>query len=72
MTGLTIAAAAGSSFAEKDSDSTNGENGARPAFSPSGRDAELYGAADPALPVQPGESHQLKYRVGAYSHFDEI
>jgi hypothetical protein len=72
LTGITIAAAASSSFDEKDPDSTNCENGASPTVSPSGPDAELHGAADPALPVQPGEPHQLKYRVGAYSHFDEI
>jgi CubicO group peptidase (beta-lactamase class C family) len=54
------------------------ENDAGPVFSPSGPNAELYGAAegfpiaDRALAVQPGEPHQAKYRVGAYSHFDEI
>jgi hypothetical protein len=54
------------------------ENTAGPVFSPSGPNDELYGAAegfpitDRALTVQPGEPHQLKYRVGAYSHFDEL
>jgi hypothetical protein len=52
------------------------ENTAGPVFSLSGPNAELHGAAegfpiaDRALPVQPGEPHQLKYRVGAY--VDEI
>jgi CubicO group peptidase (beta-lactamase class C family) len=49
-----------------------------PVFSPSGPNAEYYGAkegfpiADRSLTVQPGEPHDAKYRVGAYSHFDEI
>jgi CubicO group peptidase (beta-lactamase class C family) len=54
------------------------EDAAGPIFSPSGPNAELYGAlegypiADPTLSVQPGDPHQLRFRVGAYSHFDEI
>jgi CubicO group peptidase (beta-lactamase class C family) len=54
------------------------ERPAGPLFSPSGPNAELYGAAegfpvaDASLRVQPGEPHQRTYRVGAYSHFDEI
>jgi CubicO group peptidase (beta-lactamase class C family) len=54
------------------------DNGAGPVFSPSGPDAEHYGAAegypitDPTLARQPGEPRDPKYRVGAYSHFDEI
>jgi hypothetical protein len=54
------------------------DNGAGPVFSPSGPDAERYGAAegypiaDPTLARQPGEPHDPKYRVGSYSHFDEI
>jgi CubicO group peptidase (beta-lactamase class C family) len=54
------------------------ENGAGPVFSPSGPDAERYGAAegypiaDPTLARPPGEPHDPKYRVGFYSHFDEI
>jgi len=56
----------------------SGENGAGPTFSPSGPNAELYGAAegfpiaDRSLAHQPGEPHEVKYRVGFYSHFDEI
>jgi CubicO group peptidase (beta-lactamase class C family) len=51
---------------------------AAPVFSPTGPNADFYGAAegfpvaDRSLPVQPGEPYQAKYRVGAYSHFDEI
>ncbi len=54
------------------------ENELGPVFSPTGPDAELYGAAegfpiaDRSLPIQPGNPYQPKYRVGAFSHFDEI
>jgi hypothetical protein len=49
-----------------------------PGFSPSGPNAKVYGGdegfpvADRALKVQPGEPHDVKYRVGAYTHFDQI
>ena len=78
LTGFAIAAASGSAVAEQVSDSMSGENGSGPVFSPSGPNAELYGAAegfpiaDHSLVHQPGEPYQVKYRVGAYSHFDEI
>ena len=54
------------------------ENSADPVFSPSGPDAERYGAAqgfpvpNSALAPQQGNPYQPKYRVGAFSHFDEI
>jgi hypothetical protein len=54
------------------------ENGVGPGFSPSGPNATVYGeeegfpVADHSLTVQPGEPYDVKYRVGAYSHFDEI
>jgi hypothetical protein len=75
---LAATAASVSAFAEPAAGAATAENAAGPVFSPSGPNAELYGAAqgfpiaDHALPVQPGEPHKLKYRVGAYSHFDEI
>jgi hypothetical protein len=79
LAGLAITAAAcGSAIAEQVSDSTSGDDRAGPIFSPSGPNAELYGAAegfpipDGSLAYQPGEPHEVKYRVGAYSHFDEI
>jgi CubicO group peptidase (beta-lactamase class C family) len=49
-----------------------------PGFSPSGPNAKVFGGdegfpvADRALKVQPGEPHDVKYRVGAYTHFDQI
>ena len=54
------------------------ESGVGPGFSPSGPNAKVYGeeegfpVADHSLTVQPGELYNVKYRVGAYSHFDEI
>jgi CubicO group peptidase (beta-lactamase class C family) len=78
LAGLAIAASSGSVVAEQASNSTPGENSAGPAFSPSGPHAELYGAADRypiadySLARQPGDPSEVKYRVGAYSHFDEI
>jgi len=54
------------------------ENSADPVFSPSGPDAERYGAAqgfpvpDSALARRQGNPYPPKYRVGAFSHFDEI
>jgi Beta-lactamase len=78
LAGLAVTAAGGSAVAERVSNSTQGDNGAGPTFSPSGPNAELYGAAE-AFPIadyslahQPGEPYEVKYRVGAYSHFDEI
>ena len=78
LTGVAITAAYGSAVAEQGFDSMSGENGAGPTFSPFGPNAELYGAAegfpiaDRSLAHQPGEPHEVKYRVGFYSHFDEI
>jgi len=49
-----------------------------PVFSPSGSNAELYGAAenypirDSSLFYTPGNPRSPKYRVGAFSHFDDI
>jgi CubicO group peptidase (beta-lactamase class C family) len=54
------------------------ENGLGPGFSPSGPNAQYYGGeegfpvTDHSLTIQPGEPHNARYRVGAYSHFDEI
>lgn len=78
LTGLAVGAACGSALAEDVATAVTVDNSAGPTFSPSGPDTELYGAAegypiaDRSLSHQPGEPHQVKYRVGAYSHFDEI
>jgi CubicO group peptidase (beta-lactamase class C family) len=54
------------------------ENSAGPVFSPSGPDAERYGAArgfpvpDAGLARQQGNPYEPGYRVGVFSHFDEI
>ena len=54
------------------------EDSAGPVFSPSGPDAERYGAArgfpvpDAGLARQQGNPYEPGYRVGAFSHFDEI
>jgi len=54
------------------------ENIAGPVFSPSGPNAERYGAAenypirDPALSFVPGNPLQPKYRVGAFSHYPDL
>src|SRR6267378_971338 len=54
------------------------ENSAGPVFSPSGPDAERYGAArgfpapDAGLARQQGNPCEPGYRVGVFSHFDEI
>jgi hypothetical protein len=54
------------------------EIGGGPSFSADGPDAELYGAGenypikDGSRIYQPGNPASPKYRVGAFSHYDEI
>ncbi len=73
-----LAAVSGSAIAGLIAETGAAESGTGPVFSSSGPDAELYGAAegfpiaDRSLPIQPGNPYQPKYRVGAFSHFDEI
>jgi hypothetical protein len=77
LAGLAMAAAYGPGAAESVAGGLGTEDGAGPVFSPSGPDAGLYGAGegfpvtDPALAQPPGDP-QPKYRVGAYSRFDQI
>ena len=72
------AAASGFALGQPARAGTAGDNGAGPIFSPTGPNAALYGAAegfpiaDPALKHQPGNPLEPKYRVGAFSHYDEI
>jgi CubicO group peptidase (beta-lactamase class C family) len=79
LAGLAAAAtcgAAGDSSAIAQSAAT-AEDGAAPVFSATGPDAELYGAAD-GFPVpgllarRRGNPYEPRYRVGAFSHLDEI
>lgn len=57
---------------------TVGVGDAGPSYSASGPHSDRYGAAegypiaDPNLVIQPGDPNDPKYRVGAYSHFDEV
>jgi CubicO group peptidase (beta-lactamase class C family) len=76
LAGLAATCAAG--LARPIAESRAAENVIGPVFSPSGPDAELYGASenypikDLALPFVPGNPLTPKYRVGAFSHFDEL
>jgi CubicO group peptidase (beta-lactamase class C family) len=78
LAGLAATAAYSPALAETVQSGATTENGVGAVCSASGPDAERYGAAegypiaDPMLARQPGEPHEVKYRVGAYSHFDEI
>jgi CubicO group peptidase (beta-lactamase class C family) len=78
LAGLVATAACGPAMTEPMAGSAATENGADPVFSPSGPDAEHYGAGedfpfiDRTLLVQPGNPREPKYRVGAFSHFDKI
>ena len=70
LTGLAAAALSGHAFAGDVPD-------AGPVFSPSGPDAERWGAGEgfpvavPGQLSQPGDPPE-KYRVGAYSHYDQV
>jgi CubicO group peptidase (beta-lactamase class C family) len=61
-----------------DADDTAAEKALGPVFSSSGPDADRFGAAegypigDPSRKRPPGNPNDAKYRVGAYSHYDEI
>ena len=78
LAGLAATAAYSSAVAETIQSGATTENGVGPVCSASGPDAGRYGAAegypiaDATLARQLGEPHEVKYRVGAYSHFDEI
>src|ERR1700758_195247 len=71
LAGFAITAARGVALTDEVSNDTQSVNGEGPIFSPSGPNAERYGAAegfpiaDHSLAYQPGEPLQVKYRVGA-------
>lgn len=71
-------AAAGLAIAEPASTPAAAETSAGPVFSATGPDAERYGAAE-GFPLPgwlrarfEGNPYKAEYRVGAFSHFDEI
>jgi CubicO group peptidase (beta-lactamase class C family) len=74
----SLAATCAAGFAGSMSGSHAAENPDGPVFSPSGPNAEHYGAAenypikDSALGFVPGNPLQPKYRVGAFSHYAEL
>lgn len=79
LTSLAIATACRSAIAgSSNPDSAASNDSSRPLFSPFGPNADFYGAkedfpiVDPSLTHQPGAPLEPKYRVGAFSHGDEI
>ncbi len=76
LAGLAATCAAG--LAGPIAESQAAENSPGPVFSPSGPNAEFYGAAenypvrDPSLGFVPGNPLTPKYRVGAFSHYAEL
>ena len=76
LTGLAATCVAG--VAGSVAGSCAAENTDGPVFSPTGPKAEFYGAAEnypirnSALGFVPGNPLQPRYRVGAFSHFDEL
>ena len=79
LTSLAIATACRSAIAgSSNPDGSTSNDSSGPRFSPSGPNADFYGAkeafpiADPSLTHQPGAPLEPKYRVGAFSHGDEI
>src|ERR1019366_4754958 len=82
LAGLAAAATYGvardnSAIAEPGPDTAAATNVAGPVFSATGPDAGLYGEAD-GFPIpgfwarRQGNPYEPRYRVGAFSHFDEI
>jgi len=76
LAGLAATCAAGIAGPIAESQAADDVGG--PVFSPSGPKADLYGAAenypikDTSLWYTPGNPLSSKYRVGAFSHFDQL
>jgi CubicO group peptidase (beta-lactamase class C family) len=72
------AAAYGSAITRAFSDGAAAKSGGGPVFSASGPNAELYGAAQgfpvpgPESARRQGNPYEPRFRVGAFSHFEEI
>jgi CubicO group peptidase (beta-lactamase class C family) len=69
--------ARGNSAVAQSTSANDAPHGAGPVFSPTGPDAELYGATE-GFPLPgfwarlQGNPYEPKYRVGAFSHFDKL
>ena len=78
LRGLGVAATCRYADGQPVADTRTGEATPDPVFSPSGPDAELYGAANgfpipsPAQARIQGNPFRPEYRVGAFSHFDQL
>jgi hypothetical protein len=78
LAGFAIATTRGSAAGRAVGDTNTAETSADPLFSPSGPDAERYGAADgypvpsPHLARLQGNPFEPRYRVGAFGHFDKL
>ncbi|HKO72246.1 MAG TPA: serine hydrolase [Bradyrhizobium sp.] len=78
LAGLAASFAGGTACLRANAAEDTSEVSSAPVFLASGPKAEIYGAAenypikDPALPFVPGNPLSQKYRVGAFSHFDEL
>ena len=76
--GLGVAATCRYADGQPVADTRTGEATPDPVFSPSGPDAELYSAANgfpipsPAQARIQGNPFRPEYRVGAFSHFDQL
>jgi len=78
LAGLALTAAYGSAVGQLVSDTKAAGTSAEPVFSPSGPHADLYGVKNgfpipsPSVARLQGNPFQPGYRVGAFSHFDEL
>ena len=78
LAGFALIATCDSVVGQAVADTKTVETSAEPVFSPLGPNAELYGAKDgfpvpsPFLARLEGNPFEPKYRVGAFSHFDEL
>ena len=78
LRGLGVAATCRYADGQPVADTRTGEATPDPVFSPSGPDAELYGAANGFPIPSPAQARiqrnpfRPEYRVGAFSHFDQL
>jgi CubicO group peptidase (beta-lactamase class C family) len=78
LAGFAMTTASGTAFGQLAADNRTAEPNAGPRFSALGPDAEVYGAGkgypipSPTLARLQGNPFAPGYRVGAFSHFDEL